>query len=182
MNEPLERLYFNWLCAKVGMIRSPGGRLTPSQTYFKLLRLLHNTEFIWQLMGDDNRAEDGMDLRYEFLLAADIPDDEHWRTESGCSLLEMFIGFSRRAQFQTGDTVQDWFWEFMENLGLKEYNDGSDMSEEEVVDILDTFVWRTYNANGYGGIFPLDNPLSDQRKVEIWYQFCDYLVDKDRLP
>ena len=78
-------------------------------------------------MGDDNRAEDGMDLRYEFLLAADIPDDEHWRTESGCSLLEMFIGFSRRAQFQTGDTVQDWFWEFMENLGLKEYNDGSDM-------------------------------------------------------
>jgi hypothetical protein len=178
MNEPLESLYFNWLCAKVIVT----DKSTPSLTHWKLLRLLHNTEFIWQLMGDDNRAEDGMDLRYEFVMAADIPDDEHWRTESGCSLLEMFIGFSRRAEFQTGDRARDWFWEFMTNLGLEEWNDGSDVPEEQIVDVLDTLVWRTYNANGYGGIFPLDNPTSDQRKVEIWYQFCDYLVDKDRLP
>jgi hypothetical protein len=177
MNEPLENLYFNWLCAKV----MPNGRLTPSNSYLTLLRLLHSTEFVWVLSGDDNRAEDGKELRKEFILMADIPDDPKWRM-MGCSLLEMFVAFARRAEFQTDDPVENWFWEFMENLKLKQYNDAVDMNLNDIDEILTQFIWRTYGYNGHGGMFPLEDPHTDQRELEIWYQFCSYLVDQDRLP
>jgi hypothetical protein len=177
MVEPLENLYFNWLCAKIYYNQNS----TPSLTYWRLLRILQNTEFVWLISGDDNRAEDGLELRVEFLLESDIPDIPEWRRNPGCSLLEMLIAFSRRAQFSTGTTSKEWFWEFIRNLDLIEFNDAS-LTYEAVEGILNQFIWRTYEANGNGGMFPLDDPKQDQRKVEIWYQFCDYLVDKNQLP
>ena len=176
MEGPLENLYFKWLCAKVMYVRTP----TPSLTYWKLLKILHTTEFVWLLSGDDNRAADGIELRSDFLIEAQISDNQEWRA-LGCSLLEMFIAFSRRAQFQTAIPAHEWFWEFMDNLGLKEFNDGAD-NFEKVEEILDQFIWRTYNRNGEGGMFPLNSPNGDQRETEIWYQFCGYLVDQDRMP
>lgn len=177
MNEPLENLYFNWLCTKV----SQNGHTTPSNSFLTLLRMLHKTEFVWLLSGDDNRAADGKELRREFLILADIPDDPEWRSY-GCSLLEMFIAFAQRAEFATDEPVHDWFWEFIENLRLKEFNDAADIFPQEIEDILEQLIWRTYKPNGSGGMFPLEDPHTDQRELEIWYQFCDYLVDQDRLP
>lgn len=178
MNEPLENLYFTWLCAKVVNIRDS----SPSLTYWKLLRQLHQTEFVWLLMGDDNRAEDGKELRADFLIEADIPDDIDWRLNNGCSMLEMFIAFAKRAEFQTDDPVKFWFWEFMENIGLRDCSDAANCNEQEIEEILDQVIWRTYDISGHGGIFPLDDPQQDQRGVEIWYQFNYYLVDHDRVP
>ena len=178
MSEPLENLYFNWLCAKVVYIREH----SPSKMYWKLLSTLHRTEFAWFLSGDDNRAEDGLELRREFLLAADIPDQQEWRRIPPCSVLEMLIAFSRRTEFQTDDPAKDWFWEFIDNLGLKHINDGSDVTPEAIQIALDKFIWRTYDYSGRGGMFPLDNPRRNQKEVEIWYQFCDYLMDQDRMP
>lgn len=176
MNEPLENLYFNWLCAKVITVV----KTTPRPMDLRLLRILHNTEFVWLLSGDDNRAEDGKELRREFLIEADIPDDILWRT-MGCSMLEMLIAFARRAEFQTDDPAREWFWEFIENLGLREFADDSN-AVAIIQDKLDTVIWRTYDWHGYGGIFPIIHPQTDQRELEIWYQFCNYLVDQDRLP
>lgn len=175
MNEPLENLYFNWLSSKVMRIENP----TPSLTYWNLLRALHNTEFVWIIQGDDNRAEDGLDLRREFLIAADIPDHPEWRAMP-CSLFEMLIAFSRRAEFQTDDPARQWFWEFITNLGLNEFTDAEEISEEDIGEYLYQLVWRTYDNSGRGGLFPLDNPKQDQTKTEIWYQFCEYLVDQGR--
>ncbi|MET0785859.1 MAG: hypothetical protein ABWY25_04075 [Paenisporosarcina sp.] len=177
MTEPLEALYFNWLCVKVAYVTNP----TPTLTYWKLLTCLHNTEFVWLLSGDDNRAADGIELRREFLLETDIPDHPEWR-QLGCSVLEMFIGFSRRAEFMTDEPAKDWFWEFLNNLDLKDFNDAYNGDVEEIEGILDQFIWRTYSPDGRGGMFPLSNPNRDQKTNEIWYQFCDYLVDQDRLP
>lgn len=177
MNEPLENTYFNWLSSKVMMLENP----TPSLTYWTLLRALHNTEFVWFLKGDDNRAMDGLELRDEFLHALDIQDVPEWR-DLPCSLFEMLIAFSRRAEFMDGAPAKDWFWEFIENLGLKECNDASGLSEENIGEVLYLLVWRIYDPTGRGGLFPMDNPPEDQRNTEIWYQFCEYLVDQDRLP
>ncbi len=177
MDGPLENAYFKWLCAKVIKTQRPS---TPSLTYWKLLRILHNTEFVWVVRGDDNRAEDGIELRGEFIFESKIETPPDWR-EIGCSLLEMLIAFSRRAQFTTGISAQDWFWEFLENLHLAELNDGYGFNEEDVEDILDGFVWRTYNMDGEGGMLPLLNPNKDQRAVEIWYQFSDYLIDRNKI-
>lgn len=177
INEPVENLYFNWLCAKVL-------NLTPrpkEETHWELLKKLHRTEFVWNISGDDNRAEDGKELRKEFILQADIPDDPEWRTVLGCSVLEMLIAFARIAEFETEEPVYSWFWEFLRNLGLDQFSDQNGIDEEYVDLVLEDFIWRNYEPNGNGGLFPLGNPSSDQRKVQIWYQFCEYLVDQDRM-
>lgn len=178
MNEPVEELYFNWLCAKV---LTPAIR-TPSTSYDVLMNVLHTTEFVWFVSGDDNRAADGKELRREFLLAAHIPDDVEWRTLYPCSVLEMLIAFSSRAEFNSSISAKDWFWEMLENLNLKDINDASDVSPYEIVEVLEHFMWRNYPPDGDGGLFPLTHPHRDQTQIQIWNQFCDYLVDKKRLP
>jgi hypothetical protein len=175
MNEPLENLYFNWLCAKVIRLENS----TPSLSYDTLLRTLHNTEFVWLITADQNRAEDGVELRIEFLLEADIPDHPEWR-KLGCSLLEMLIAFSRRAKFMTDIPADEWFWMFIGNLGLLGCNDASGVTPEEISEVLLRLIWRQYEFNGRGGLFPIERPSHDQTKVEIWYQFCEYLVDQEQ--
>lgn len=178
MPEPLENLYFNWLSAKVLYVPHP----TPSLTFDILFKTLHNLEFIWLLSGDDNRAEDGKELRREFLIMGDIPDHEEWRTQIPCSVFEMLIAFSRRAEKNTGAPAADWFWEFLKNLNLAEANDGSGIEPGEIEDVIEILLWRNYPPDGDGGLFPLMEPNRDQTKLEIWEQFCDYLVDQNRLP
>jgi hypothetical protein len=178
MNEPLENLYFNWLCAQVLQIR----HRTPSNTYDTLFKTLHNTEFAWLLSGDDNRAEDGKDLRREFLISGDIPDHPEWRTQVPCSVFEMLIAFSRRAEFNSETSAHEWFWEFLRNLNLHQAHDSSGVDPLEIQEVLEHFMWRNYRSDGDGGLFPLRDSPRDQTEVEIWYQFCDYLVDQHRLP
>jgi hypothetical protein len=172
MPEPLEQLYFGWLRAKVLRVQNP----TPSLTYDILFKTLFETEFAWQLSGDDNRAADGKELRREFLIAADLPDDEDWRRNVPCSVFEMLIAFSRRLEFQDNRPVEVWFWEMITNLGLDRANDASGVTPYEIQDTLDIFIWRQYPYNGDGGLFPMDDPSKDQREVEIWYQFCEYFI------
>ena len=174
MVEPLENLYFNWLCAKVAHVEVP----TPSLTYWDLFRHLYTTEFVWLVHGDANRLADGLELRHEFLVEAHLGEERGWR-ETPCSVLETMIAFARHAEFTAGESVSFWFWRFVENLGLIEANDASDISVEEIETILDDFVWRKYDENGRGGLFPLEHTTKNQREVEIWYQFNEYLVDQD---
>jgi hypothetical protein len=176
MSEPLENLYFNWLCAKVFNMKD-----LPSPSYWELLKKLHKTEFVWLLSGDDNRAEDGKESRRDFILQADLPDDPHWRLDIECSVLEMLIAFSKRAEFQDETPAQEWFWEFIDNLGLRQCHD-ENFDPDYVELVLSEFIWRNYQPNGSGGLFPIEDPSGDQREIEIWYQFCEYLVDQDRLP
>lgn len=174
MDEPIEEVYFNWLCAKVMAVKAP----TPSLTFWKLFRTLHNTEFVWLVPNDDNRCEDGIDLRHEFLNMY-TPDHHPEWLKIGCSIFEMLIAFARRAEFDTDQSAKEWFWIFLENLGLSEFNDAYDIDMLVVDDILQRFVWRTYDFDGTGGLFPLRNPSHDQRKVELWYQFSEYLVEQE---
>lgn len=175
MDKRLEERYFNWLCAKI--IRPE----LPHQTYYELFRVLHGTEFVWLVIGDDNRAADGVELRYRFLVESGA-DPEHAWSNVLCSIFEMLIAFSYDAEFQTEVSYRDWFWELIDNLGLTPFDDDH-MDYESVSDILYRFVWRLYDADGVGGLFPLKHPEKDQRKVELWYQFFPYLEEnEDRFP
>ena len=171
--EPIESVYFNWLCAKV---IKPEMR-TPSQTHWKLLRELQNTEFVWVEVMDENRAADGIDLRQEFVTTTRNESDPSW-AYLGCSILEMLVAFSRRASFVTERSSRDWFWAFLRNLGIDHLSDAA-FNGHRIANILDCFVLRTYDYKGQGGLFPMHDPEHDQRKVEIWYQFCEYLVEND---
>jgi hypothetical protein len=168
--EPIEEVYFNWLYNKVAFVRHP----TPSLTFYTLLRELHRTEFVWVISGDDNRAQDGLDVRSEFMRESSLPHESNW-SHIGCSVLEMLIAFSRKAEFETELTAREWFWMFMENLGLREFSDSKKNTERKISVVTETFIWRTYDFNGNRGLFPLTNPTDDQRQVEIWYQFYAYL-------
>jgi hypothetical protein len=179
MTEPLDNLYFNWLCAKVLWIEVP----TPSLKFDKLFRILYNTEFVWLIPGDDDRAEDGVELRQHFLDASLIASEHHTWTHLSCSVFEMLLAFSQRCEFATDVAFLEWFWEFIRNLGLSTFNDATyDEDWTKVDEILYNFVWRQYDYNGQGGICPLEISHRDQTEVEVWYQFCDYLVDQNRMP
>ena len=53
--------YFEWLYNLVC-----DGLYAGRNSYRKLLMFLHNTEFTWTIPMDENRASDGIDLRYRF--------------------------------------------------------------------------------------------------------------------
>lgn len=172
MEEPIEELYFNWLCAKVLDVNVP--------IYLDLMRILYKTEFVWKIHADRNRYEDGIELRDDFLRVSRFNNDTCWYAEP-CSVLEMLIAFSDRAQFQTDRPARDWFWEFLQNLSLDEYRQVSMEDRPIIDDILHDFVWRTYDENGHGGMFPMRWPKEDQREVEIWHQFFEYLDEQGLL-
>jgi hypothetical protein len=174
MEEPLETQYFNWLYSQVSDLSE---RL-PTLRFCNLLNQLHHIEFEWTVLCDDNRVEDGRDLRREFLDEFECNDDGSLSAE-GCSVLEMLIAFSRKASFETDEPPKDWFWVMINNLGLGSINDSTPLNERAVEEIIWVFVNRMYDENGHGGIFPLNHTQKNQREVEIWYQFNEYLLEID---
>ena len=71
-----------------------------------------------------------------------------------------------------------WFWLFINNLKLQKYvNNEEDTTRKKKFNwiVLNKFAKREYQADGKGGLFPLNSPDSDQRNVEIWYQMMDYI-------
>lgn len=178
MNEPLDEQYLRWLYSQVASVRLKN----PARTYWSLLRHLYSKEYVWLVANDDNRVEDGRDLRSEFRQTHEIQMDQSWMN-MGCSMLEMLIGLSRRLNFELEHDggVGYWFWHMMENLKLDQYSDAyyqNTFTKEIVNDILDAVIWRTFDPDGRRGLFPLDHPREDQRDVEVWYQLSAYLLER----
>lgn len=165
MNEPIEVAYFNWLCAKV-LDKN-------SQDYHVLMEILFTHEFVWLVPADKHRAADGEELRQDFLRK--IHSRKPLLPMSPCSIFEMLFAFAKRASFQTDMPTRTWFWTFLRNLGLEEFKEVSESDVPIIEDILNTFTWRIYEPNGSGGIFPMPQTMNDQRNVELWYQFHEYL-------
>lgn len=173
MGKPRNDPYFDWLSHRVVT------RPRTSQSYWSLLEFMYHYEFVWQILGDDNRAEDGRALRHEFL--DDIGEDgDSIFLSAPCSILEMLIAFAEKASYQTDISRPEWFWKFVNALGLGDCTDDS-FDPEQAEDALYNFVWRTYQHDGTGGLFPMREPKHDQREVEIWYQFSEYLAEHDEI-
>jgi hypothetical protein len=171
MPEPIDGQYFNWLRRQVLAYDAP------SFLYLDLLNLLYRTEFVYIIMGDENRAEDGIELRLDFLRETNADNDLHW-FQAPCSVLEVLIAFARRAAFETDMPSAEWFWRFIANLRLDGFQSLSRSDRRIVERVLETWMWRIYDYSGYGGLFPLHEPDEDQRKLEIWYQFNRYIDDQ----
>lgn len=135
---------------------------------------MHDEEFIWLVPNDDNRIADGLDVRREY-----FHHSQHMR---GCSVLEVIIGLSRRISFMVGDNPEDWAWQLISNLGLHRMSGHIGRTRsDQIEEILQRLIWRTYERNGQGGFFPLTSPREDQRKIEIWYQMCAYVDELSDL-
>lgn len=174
MSKPLDELFFEWLYCQVADPETND----PERMYTKLFRQLYSTEFFAKVARDENRIEDGKELRREFV------DERHIRRretsswlELGCSMLELLVGLSRRMAFDAGGEPHYWFWEMIDNLGLIRLSDASRYSERRVADVLDRVINRKYLYSGEGGIFPLRDPHQDQRTVELGYQLSAYVQE-----
>lgn len=173
MNGPLDEEYFIWLYSRVASLN----QRSRTKTHWVLLKQLYTIEFLWFVPNDDNRVEDGRELRYEFLEAHDREFDQDW-IHLGCSVLEMLIGLSRRLSFEASGTSRVWFWHLLHNLDLAHYTDSNPGDPDDINAVIDTLIYRSYSFDGKGGLFPLDEPMHDQRKVEIWYQLNAYLSER----
>lgn len=156
--------------------------------YWMLLSDLQAFKFYWSVEHDENRAQDGIDLRRRYL------EGEWWTNgeealSGECSMLEMLIALAERMAFELAGTdvspdiyrTGSCFWEMVENLGLTRYSDGEyeRLNGPFVVNkTLHDVVTRNYDETGVGGIFPLRGDYGDQRYVELWYQMQEYLAER----
>lgn len=169
--------YFQWLC---GIVHADD----PDGSFYSLMRALFEHEFRWSVDNDSNRAEDGECLRDDF---ADQSLYLDYSSIGGpCNVLEMMVALAGRINQDimwspNNDRTIVWFWEMISNLGLDEYDDDhwEEPRSRMMVDfVLDRWLYRWYRPDGVGGIFPLEDPLEDQRDVEIWYQMNTYFLEK----
>ena len=171
---PLDEQYLTWLYSRIGDVEEEN----PRRTYWKLFRQLYSIEFVWVVPNDDNRVEDGRDLRLRFLEEWHVRADQHW-LGLGCSFLELLVGLAERLSFEAEGKPRTWFWELLSNLGLSRYNDYMRIDTERIAEVCDRVIWRTYAPDGQGGLFPLRDPQENQLEVEIWYQLCAYILEKN---
>ena len=169
--------YFQWLCETVG---DCDGR-----QYSILLRDLHKKKFEIVVQRDENRVLDGIRLREDYIYENDWMNPTYLDSDS-CSVLELLIAMAQRMNFELSDPYDStdrtalYFWELIENLNLKAFDDESydDLDGYYVVGcLLDDFIERRYRFSGKGGIFPLRHAHRDQRKTELWYQMQSYLEE-----
>jgi hypothetical protein len=167
----IDYAYYEWLTSQID--------IPNEKNYDDLFERMHNFEFVWTVPNDDNRVQDGMDLRDEFTGGnADL------LTLGGATFLEILVALSRRIAFTAGGNKhpQQWAWALLKNIGLKPASDPLNEDKAKFVDnVMHTVVQRTYGADGRGGFFPLQNSEYDQTKVEIWYQMNLYVAEMSDL-
>lgn len=170
--------YFEWLCDLIEVEQA-------NRSYWILANALHKKEFRWYIPNDDNRASEGVNLREQFCDEHNVP--YVFDIFNGpCSMLELLVGLAFRCESIMMDDdnyipMRDWFWKLIKNVGLDKFPDEviHDSWEEDKIDIiLDKIIDRKYQRNGRGGgLFPLKSSKKDQRKVELWYQLNEYLIE-----
>lgn len=181
MTNNLEELYFEWMLSFVY-----NDKYFKRLSFRRVLEYLYLREFYYILPMDDNRAQDGIALRYRFGREKGIDDREIASVldVKPCSVLEMMVALSIRIEenimssYEVGDRTGQWFWTMMSSLGLGHMYD-SNFNIHIVNDILHDFLERKYEPNGKGGLFTLSNPPEDLRNVEIWYQMNWYLGETE---
>ena len=179
MTSRLDDRYFEWLYSQVDAVRNRH----PAHEFWNLARKLHSTEFVWLVPNDDNRVEDGKDLRQRFIDEQGVDDVDQLWLDIGCSMLEMLVALAQRACFQTDDEPAVWFGIFLKNLGFEKYNDNryTKVIDSRVGRTLEDLIYRNYDANGVGGLFPLKRPIEDQTKKELWYQLSEYIIENSMI-
>jgi len=182
-NRTLNDQYFSWLYNRIK---------NQKRSYIKLSKELHNKAFRWSIRNDDNRGEDGLNLRDLFIDEENL-DESHlelrYFLKAECTIFEMLVALSERIDNlmydlnNQEDYSSKWFLEMLKNLKLDKYNDNfspgerfDEMTETRINEILEIFMDRTYDYYGRGGLFPIKKqPPTDQTGVEIWYQLMLYL-------
>lgn len=157
---------------------------TSEDDYGMLFNKLLDIPFVYFVGNDDNRAVDGLNLRFEY---EEEYGKVHELDEDECSLLEMFIALARRCDVDMmydedyGNRVPHWFWLMMDNIGLSDF-DNFNYDEDLIEKLCDKFNYRKYTKEGKnGGAFPISRPKEDLRDVELWFQMSWYMIKNEKI-
>ena len=159
--------YFDWLYFKV----------VRNNSYRRLFRTLHSIEFEYFVDYDENRAADGVNLRWYYVDDGGQDDILKWKRP--CTVLEMLIGLALQMECITEDPDEDyscahWFWMMLDNLDLLDMTD-DEFDKDYIFKRVEMFISRTYEPDGNGNIIYIQDCNDDLRTVEIWSQMCWYL-------
>lgn len=177
MAQTIKDKYFDWICEIINH-----NECDDETSYTELLHYLDDVEFTYILDMDQNRLEDGIDLRYRFGYEMKYSRDivENNLDNRPCTVLEMMVALAIRCEegfmddLDEGDRTGEWFWNMIESLKLDTMTN-LNFDENYCDSVIDIFLNREYAPNGEGGLFTVKNPKSDMRDVEIWYQMMWYL-------
>lgn len=170
--------YFTWLYDIVCKQDYP-----KQISYRKLLMQLHSMDFRYSISRDQNRAEDGIKLRYRFAIMQtheDLVDAILDYLDGPCSVLEMMVALAVRCEEQItddtcyGDRTAQWFWQMIVNMGLGSMTDIR-YDKGEVIFAVNRVLDREYEPDGKYGLFRVRDYPRDMRTAEIWHQLCWYL-------
>lgn len=158
------------------------GGLQRFTKYGRLFDILHHIKFEVVLDRDDNREEDGCDLRNEYNVpnGFSVSVDEAFYARQ-CSVLEMLIALAIRVDDEIiGDPAEEhperFFMEMIKNLKLDRFK-GEHYESDDVIKIIRKWMSREFNRDGYGSPFPVKYDHRDQRELEIWDQMNSYISE-----
>lgn len=186
--KPMNEEYLEWLLQQAGVTNDPDGT-----GYSMLCGILQDKPFYPLVEMDENRWEDGMRLRLDFVEETEkYAPDQYYCLDmldsllGGCTVLEVLVVMAEKMNYEMLDssheaTVGKWMEELIGNLGLDMYTDSEVMNNEnayfEIERVIDRFVFRQYNWRGEGGLFPLRNPRYNQTEIELATQMNNYLME-----
>lgn len=173
MLDELNNEYFKWLLQLV----------SDKPNYRRLMRHLFYVDFRFTIPMDENRADEGVDLRYSFGRERNYGKQtiQTLLDCRPCSILEMMVALADRCEEhimgdpELGDRTDVWFWSMIRSLGLSCMYD-SRYDALYVDEVLERFLNHRYKRNGEGGLFTIKgNYRLDLRKEEIWQQLNYYI-------
>lgn len=173
----LQEIYFNWMSERV--FKNP----RDIEQYSYLLDALNASMFYFSIPMDENRMQDGIDLRYRFAFEKGYSNQEvevELSNNRSCSMLEMMVALSIKGDerilydYETGGRADYIFMIMLQSLEFDNMTD--DRFDPGFIDEkIDSLLNHRYNYNGYGGLFVVENPRRDMREVDIWYQMNWYI-------
>lgn len=155
--------------------------------YLLLCEILHRTSFLSYISMDENRGEEGMELREEWADTDGGDADELTDvTPYSATMLEILVILGRRMAFEMADSQWEadtgkWVMELLENAGLDIFTNlrleddpnGEALVQRKLYDIIH----RRYDRNGRGSFFPLHQAEYNQRDSELLIQMNNYLEE-----
>lgn len=159
----MKERYFRWL------LKFIGNGFCRKNGYFKLLRYLFNTEYCWSNPMDENRAADGIDLRYRFVVECDEDQEASYLYLSGpANVLEVLVALAIKMEYIARGSIDlskssQWFWGMIKSLNIFDCYD--DIFDEEKVRF---YVDEWLDGRGEISIFP-------NGEGELWNQAMDFL-------
>lgn len=171
----LEQEYFEYLVNLINPDHAP---------YLKLLEQLYSTDYIIVKDDDNNRAEDGKNLRLDWLYEHNRKEDNDiWFAQfKACSVLEMMVALAIRMDenimWNGFNRTSIWFSDMILSMGLEQYTDYN-YDPESISTIVNAMMYYNIESNGQGGLFISPYNDTDMRDYSLWYQMQIYIQNKD---